>query len=63
MHSAWTREREGEILSRCEEFGIRFVAWGVLGKGFLTGKIKADAKFDSSSDFKIGGTLFFVLKW
>jgi aryl-alcohol dehydrogenase-like predicted oxidoreductase len=34
-----------------EELGIGFVPFSPLGKGFLTGKITADTKFDSS-DFR-----------
>ena len=34
-----------------EEFGIGFVPYSPLGKGFLTGTIKGDAKFDST-DFR-----------
>jgi aryl-alcohol dehydrogenase-like predicted oxidoreductase len=34
-----------------EELGIGFVPYSPLGKGFLTGAIKEDAKFDST-DFR-----------
>jgi aryl-alcohol dehydrogenase-like predicted oxidoreductase len=34
-----------------EELGIGFVPFSPLGKGFLTGKIDADTKFDSA-DFR-----------
>ena len=34
-----------------EELGIGFVPFSPLGKGFLTGKIDADTKFDST-DFR-----------
>lgn len=48
QYSLWTREPEAEVLPVCEELGIGFVPWGPLGTGFLTGKIDANTKFDSS---------------
>src|SRR5207302_8344707 len=45
------RTPEKEVLPACEELGIGFVAYSPLGKGFLTGKIDENAKFDSS-DFR-----------
>jgi aryl-alcohol dehydrogenase-like predicted oxidoreductase len=50
-YSLWTRGPEGEVLPALEELGIGFVPYSPLGKGFLTGKIGEDAKFDSS-DFR-----------
>ena len=50
-YSLWTRDPEPEILPLCEELGIGFVPWSPLGQGFLTGKIDAETKFDSS-DFR-----------
>ncbi|MGB7767730.1 MAG: aldo/keto reductase [Verrucomicrobiia bacterium] len=50
-YSLWWREPEAEILSVLEELGIGFVPFSPLGKGFLTGQIKADTKFDST-DFR-----------
>src|ERR1035438_9090829 len=50
-YSLWTRGPEQEVLPALEELGIGFVPYSPLGKGFLTGKIKEDAKFDSS-DFR-----------
>ncbi len=50
-YSLWTREPEAEIIPLLEELGIGFVPFSPLGKGFLTGKINADTKFDSS-DFR-----------
>ena len=44
----WTRDREPEVLPICEELGIGFVPWSPLGQGFLTGKISASTKFESS---------------
>lgn len=47
-YSMWWREPEAEILPVCEELGIGFVPFSPLGKGFLTGKITPDTKFDPS---------------
>jgi aryl-alcohol dehydrogenase-like predicted oxidoreductase len=45
------REPEKEILPALEELGIGFVPYSPLGRGFLTGKIDENTKFDSS-DFR-----------
>ena len=50
-YSLWFRRPEQEILPTLEELGIGFVAYSPLGKGFLTGKITPDTKFDST-DFR-----------
>jgi len=50
-YSLWWREPEQEILPTLEELGIGFVPFSPLGKGFLTGAINADTKFDST-DFR-----------
>lgn len=50
-YSLFYREPEEEILSTLEELGIGFVPFSPLGKGFLTGAITADTKFDST-DFR-----------
>ncbi len=50
-YSLWWREPEEEILSALEELGIGFVPFSPLGKGFLTGKINQDTKFDKT-DFR-----------
>lgn len=50
-YSLWWREPEAEILPTLEELGIGFVPFSPLGKGFLTGAINADTKFDST-DFR-----------
>jgi aryl-alcohol dehydrogenase-like predicted oxidoreductase len=49
--SLWWREPEAETLPMCEQLGIGFVAFSPLGKGFLTGAINENTKFDSS-DFR-----------
>jgi aryl-alcohol dehydrogenase-like predicted oxidoreductase len=50
-YSLWTRDPEAEALPTVEELGIGFVPYSPLGRGFLTGAIKADTTFDSS-DFR-----------
>ncbi len=44
-YSVWTRNPEFEVMPTCEELGIALVAWGPLGKGYLTGAIPASATF------------------
>ena len=50
-HSMWWREPEKAILPLLEELSIGFVPFSPLGKGFLTGAINADTKFDAN-DFR-----------
>ncbi len=50
-YSLWWREPEAEIIPTLEELGIGFVPFSPLGKGFLTGKINEDTKFDKN-DFR-----------
>jgi len=50
-YSLWFREPEAEVIPTLEELGIGFVPFSPLGKGFLTGKIDENTKFDSS-DFR-----------
>jgi len=50
-YSLWWREPEQEILPTLEELGIGFVPFSPLGKGFLTGKITEETKFDAN-DFR-----------
>ncbi len=50
-YSLWWREPEAEIMPTLEALGIGFVPFSPLGKGFLTGAIKEDTKFDKS-DFR-----------
>jgi len=47
-YSLWTREPEAEIIPTIEELGIGLVPYSPLGKGFLTGKIDVNTRFDSS---------------
>lgn len=50
-YSLWWREPEAEVLLTLEELGIGFVPFSPLGRGFLTGKISEDTKFDKN-DFR-----------
>jgi aryl-alcohol dehydrogenase-like predicted oxidoreductase len=50
-YSLWWRDPEAEVLPTLEELGIGFVPFSPLGKGFLTGKIDEDTKFDKT-DFR-----------
>jgi len=50
-YSLWWRRPEEALLPALEELGIGFVPFSPLGKGFLTGSISKDAKFDKS-DFR-----------
>jgi aryl-alcohol dehydrogenase-like predicted oxidoreductase len=50
-YSLWWRQPEEVVLPTLEELGIGFVPFSPLGKGFLTGKINEDTKFDNT-DFR-----------
>ncbi len=50
-YSLFWREPEETVMPTLEELAIGFVPFSPLGKGFLTGKIDADTKFDST-DFR-----------
>jgi aryl-alcohol dehydrogenase-like predicted oxidoreductase len=50
-YSLWTRTPEKEVIPTLEELGIGLVPYSPLGKGFLTGKMDENSKFDSS-DFR-----------
>ncbi|SHM74442.1 Predicted oxidoreductase [Chitinophaga jiangningensis] len=50
-YSLWWREPEQQILPLLEELGIGFVPFSPLGRGFLTGAINEDTKFDAN-DFR-----------
>jgi len=50
-YSLFWRQPEAEILPTLEELGIGLVPFSPLGKGFLTGAITAETKFDST-DFR-----------
>ncbi len=51
-YSLWSRDIEyNSILGTTSELGISLVSYSPLGRGFLTGKIKADTKL-SDDDFR-----------
>ena len=50
-YSLWWRKPEQEVIPTLEELGIALVAYSPLGKGFLTGTIGENAKFEST-DFR-----------
>jgi aryl-alcohol dehydrogenase-like predicted oxidoreductase len=50
-YSLFWREPEETVMPALEELGIGFVPFSPLGKGFLTGKIDAGTKFEST-DFR-----------
>jgi pyridoxine 4-dehydrogenase len=50
-YSLWWREPEKDVLPLLEELGIGFVPFSPLGRGFLTGKIDENTKFDKD-DFR-----------
>ena len=49
--SLWTRDYLTGVLPWCAARGASFVAFAPLGRGFLTGAISSDARFDSE-DFR-----------
>jgi aryl-alcohol dehydrogenase-like predicted oxidoreductase len=50
-YSVWWREPENEVIPTLEELGVGFVPFSPLGKGFLTGAIDENTKFDAT-DFR-----------
>lgn len=51
-YSLWTRDVESAILPTVRELGIGFVAYSPLGRGFLTGRFRSRADFDTA-DFRM----------
>jgi aryl-alcohol dehydrogenase-like predicted oxidoreductase len=49
--SLWTRDYLPDVVPWCAAHGASFVAFAPLGRGFLTGAIAADARFESK-DFR-----------
>lgn len=47
-YSLWWREPEQSVLPTLEELGIGFVTFSPLGRGFLTGAISEDTKFEGN---------------
>ena len=46
-------EKNG-VLKTCEELGIGFVSWGLVGMGYLIGKIDPRTKLDPKTDLRSG---------
>ena len=44
-YSLWTRDPEDGVLQTCKKFGIGFVPYSPLGRGFLTGSIRSPDDF------------------
>ena len=50
-YSLWWRRPEAEIIPTLEELGIGLVAYSPLGKGYLTGRIDQNTRFEAN-DFR-----------
>ncbi len=53
-YSLWERNLEQDIIPLLDDLGIGLVAFGPLGKGFLTGKAKRADEYDAA-DFRSNG--------
>jgi aryl-alcohol dehydrogenase-like predicted oxidoreductase len=51
VYSLWSRDVEDKILPTVRELGIGFVAYSLLGRGFLTGQIQSPGDFEED-DFR-----------
>jgi aryl-alcohol dehydrogenase-like predicted oxidoreductase len=49
-YSLWWRAPEAEVLPLCQEFGIGFVPYSPLGRGFLTGAIDETTVFGGNDN-------------
>jgi aryl-alcohol dehydrogenase-like predicted oxidoreductase len=47
-YSLWVREPQDLVFATLEELGIGFVPYSPLGRGFLTGAVRKDTKFDAA---------------
>lgn len=61
-YSLWTRAPELGMLQACRELGVAFVAFGALGRGVLTGKVRNPAAF-GPTDFRRGTPRFVEPNW
>ena len=50
-YSIWWRQPEDEVIPALEELGIGFVPFSPLGRGFLTGALNENSKFEAG-DFR-----------
>jgi len=46
-YSLWTRNPEIGVLKACQDLGAAFVAFGTLGRGFLSGRLRSRAAIDA----------------
>lgn len=51
-YSIWYRKPEREVIPTCDELGIGFVPYSPLGRGFLTGTIDENSKFEEADNRK-----------
>jgi aryl-alcohol dehydrogenase-like predicted oxidoreductase len=56
-YSLWTRDVEAELLPLCRELGITLVPYSPLGRGFLTGAIRAADQL-AADDWRRGNPRF-----
>lgn len=56
-YSLWSREPETEVIPLCRRLGVAFIAYSPLGRGFLTGRIRAESDLEAS-DFRRGHPRF-----
>ncbi len=56
-YSLWSRDPEDELLPMCQKFGIAFVPYSPLGRGFLTGRFKTRDDLPEG-DFRRNGPRF-----
>jgi aryl-alcohol dehydrogenase-like predicted oxidoreductase len=56
-YSLWSRDPEDDVLPTVRELGISFVAYSPLGRGFLSGQIRAPGDL-ADDDFRRGNPRF-----
>ena len=56
-YSLWSRDPEDELLPLCQKYGIAFVPYSPLGRGFLTGRFKSRDDLPEG-DFRRNGPRF-----
>ena len=49
-YSLWWRQPEASVLSTVEQLGIGFVSYSPLGRGFLSGTMGENTKFEADND-------------
>jgi len=56
-YSIWSREPEIELLPECSALGVAFMAYSPLGRGFLSGSIRATNQL-SADDYRLTNPRF-----